>query len=76
MGLYSGLSGVFSLLPDELLPDAGWQEYALDDHIIDDQDDVASLSRFYHELRGQALCATVPDHDRGLRGENNMSPAG
>ncbi len=56
-GLHSGMSGAFTVLsfPDGLLPDAGWQEYALGGHIIDDPSDVASLTTLYGELRGQAL---------------------
>lgn len=56
-GLHSGMSGAFTLLsfPEGLLPDAGWQEYALGGHIIDDESDVASLSTLYNELRDQAL---------------------
>lgn len=57
VGLHSGMSGAFTLLsfPDKLLPDAGWQEYALGGHIIDDPSDVASLATLYDELRGQSL---------------------
>jgi hypothetical protein len=56
-GLHSGMSGAFTVLsfPDGLLPDTGWQEYALGGHIIDDPSDVASLTTLYEELRGQAL---------------------
>lgn len=56
-GLHSGMSGAFTLLsfPDGLLPDAGWQEYALGGHLIDDQADVAYLSTLYAKLRDQAL---------------------
>lgn len=56
-GLHSGMSGAFTLLsfPDGLLPDAGWQEYALGGHIIDDPSDVASLATLYDELRGHSL---------------------
>lgn len=62
-GLHGGMAGGFSLLsfPEGLLPDAGWQEYALGGHIIDDPADVASLATLYEELRGQAL-----DHDESL----------
>ncbi|HEY6425102.1 MAG TPA: Scr1 family TA system antitoxin-like transcriptional regulator, partial [Pseudonocardiaceae bacterium] len=51
------MSGAFTLLsfPDGLLPDAGWQEYALGGHLIDDEGDVASLSTLYEKLRDQAL---------------------
>jgi transcriptional regulator with XRE-family HTH domain len=57
VGLHPGMSGAFTLLsfPDSLLPDAGWQEYALGGHIIDDASDVAFLATLYDELRGQAL---------------------
>ncbi len=56
-GLHSGMQGAFTLLsfPEGLLPDAGWQEYAMGGHIIDDESDVASLTTIYDELRGQAL---------------------
>ncbi|MDQ3765393.1 MAG: helix-turn-helix domain-containing protein [Actinomycetota bacterium] len=56
-GLHSGMQGAFTLLsfPEGLLPDAGWQEYALGGHVIDDEADVASLSTLYDELRGQTL---------------------
>ncbi|HEY6424610.1 MAG TPA: helix-turn-helix transcriptional regulator, partial [Pseudonocardiaceae bacterium] len=54
IGLHSGMSGAFTLLsfPEGLLPDAGWQEYALGGHLIDDESDVAALARLYDELRG------------------------
>lgn len=56
-GLHSGMSGAFTLLsfPEGLLPNAGWQEYALGGHIIDDPADVASLTTLYEEIREQAL---------------------
>jgi transcriptional regulator with XRE-family HTH domain len=56
-GLHSGMSGAFTVLsfPNGLLPDTGWQEYALGGHIIDDPSDVASLTTLYDELRDQAL---------------------
>ena len=62
-GLHSGMSGAFTLLsfPQGLLPDAGWQEYALGGHIIDDPSDVTSLTTLYDELRNQAL-----GHDESL----------
>jgi transcriptional regulator with XRE-family HTH domain len=62
-GLHSGMSGAFTLLsfPEGLLPDAGWQEYALGGHIIDEPSDVASLATLYDELRSQAL-----GHDESL----------
>lgn len=64
-GLHSGMSGAFTVLsfPDGLLPDAGWQEYALGGHVINDPSGVASLTRLYNELRGQAL---GPDESRSL----------
>jgi transcriptional regulator with XRE-family HTH domain len=72
LGLHSGMSGAFTLLsfPDGLLPDAGWQEYALGGHIIDDDSDVATLTRLFDELRSQALgcdesltlLAEIPEH--------------
>ncbi|MGH3834694.1 MAG: helix-turn-helix domain-containing protein [Pseudonocardiaceae bacterium] len=56
-GLHSGMSGAFTLLsfPEGLLPDTGWQEYALGGHIIDKEPDVASLATLYDKLRDQAL---------------------
>lgn len=59
VGLHRGMSGAFSLLrfPDDLLPDAAWQEYALGGHLIDDEDAVAYLSKLFDELRCQALAA-------------------
>lgn len=53
VGLHSGMSGAFALLnfPEGMLPDAGWQEYALGGHIIDDPADVASLSTLYGVCR-------------------------
>lgn len=62
-GLHSGMSGAFTLLsfPEGLLPDTGWQEYALGGHIIDDPSDVASLTTLYGEIRDQA-----PGYDESL----------
>jgi len=57
IGLHAGMSGLFNLFsfPDQLLPDAAHQEYAVGGHIIDDQDAVAQLARLFDELRSQAL---------------------
>lgn len=57
VGLHRGMAGAFNLLsfPDQLLPDAGWQENPLGGHTIDDETDVAYLATLYDELRGQAL---------------------
>lgn len=57
VGLHRGMAGAFTLLsfPDDLLPDAAWQENPLGGHIIDDHADVSYLATLYDELRGQAL---------------------
>ncbi|MGH3766824.1 MAG: helix-turn-helix domain-containing protein [Pseudonocardiaceae bacterium] len=57
IGLHCGMQGAFTLLsfPEGLLPDVGWQEYALGGHLIDDEADVASLATLYDKLRDQAL---------------------
>ncbi|MGQ0779425.1 MAG: DUF5753 domain-containing protein [Pseudonocardiales bacterium] len=57
LGRHSGMSGAFTLLsfPEQLLPDIGWQEYALGGHVIDDESSVASLDRLFTKIRGQAL---------------------
>jgi len=56
-GVHAGVSGAFSLLsfPDQLLPDAAHQEYAVGGHIVDDQTVVAQLSSLFDKLRSQAL---------------------
>ncbi len=56
-GLHAGMEDAFTLLsfPEDLLPDAGWQESVLGARVVDDQEDVATLSTLYDELRGQAL---------------------
>lgn len=58
-GLHSGLSGAFTVLsfPPDVLPDVGWQEYAMGGHLIDDDESVECLSRLAQEIRGQALGA-------------------
>lgn len=59
-GLSVGLSGAFSLLtfPDDVLPPAAYQEYAVGGHIIDDQTVVSELDTLYRTgLRSQALDA-------------------
>ncbi|MBV9029704.1 MAG: helix-turn-helix domain-containing protein [Pseudonocardiales bacterium] len=57
LGLHVGMAGPFSLLsfPDELLPDAGYQEYVVGGHLIDDAAVVAELATLFSELRRQAL---------------------
>ncbi len=57
-GLHVG-TGPFTLLafPDQLLPDAAYQEYAVGGHIIDDPSVVARLATLFDELRGQCLDA-------------------
>ena len=56
-GLHVGMAGAFSLLsfPDQLLPDAAHQEYAVGGHIVDDQTVVSQLDRLFDKLRSQAL---------------------
>lgn len=56
-GLHSGMAGAFTLLgfPESVLPDTGWQEYALGGHLIDGPSEVAALAKLYDELRGAAL---------------------
>jgi transcriptional regulator with XRE-family HTH domain len=58
-GLHPSMMGSFALLsfPDALLPDAGYQEYAVGGHVIDDQVIVGRLDKLYSALRGQALGA-------------------
>jgi Domain of unknown function (DUF5753) len=58
-GLHPSMSGSFTLLgfPDETLPDAAYQEYAVGGHVIDEQAIVARLDRLYGALRDQALGA-------------------
>jgi transcriptional regulator with XRE-family HTH domain len=57
VGLHRGMAGAFSVLsfPEDLLPDAGWQENPLGGHVIDDHEDVVYLVTLYDELRSQAL---------------------
>lgn len=57
-GLHVG-TGPFTLIafPDQLLPDAAYQEYAVGGHIIDDPSVVARLATLFDELRGQSLDA-------------------
>jgi transcriptional regulator with XRE-family HTH domain len=52
-----GMGGTFTLLgfPDEVLPDIGYQEYAVGGQVIDDQETVARLDKLYSDLRSQAL---------------------
>ncbi|MGH3886103.1 MAG: Scr1 family TA system antitoxin-like transcriptional regulator, partial [Pseudonocardiaceae bacterium] len=56
-GLHVGMAGAFSLLsfPDQLLPDAAHQEYAVGGHIVDDQSVVSQLDTLFGKLRSQAL---------------------
>lgn len=58
-GLHPSMSGSFTLLsfPDEALPDAAYQEYAVGGHLIDEQVIVARLDRLFAALRDQALGA-------------------
>ncbi|MGH3825643.1 MAG: helix-turn-helix domain-containing protein [Pseudonocardiaceae bacterium] len=57
LGLHVGMAGPFSLLsfPGGLLPDAGYQEYLVGGHMIDDGAAVAQLAMLFGELRSQAL---------------------
>ncbi len=56
-GLSIGLSGAFSLLtfPDDQLPPAAYQEYAVGGHVIDDQTVVSQLAMLFGKLRSQVL---------------------
>ncbi len=58
-GMHPSMSGSFALLsfPDDALPDAAYQEYAVGGHLIDEQVIVARLDRLYGALRDQALGA-------------------
>lgn len=58
LGLHVG-TGPFTLLafPDQLLPDAVYQEYAVGGHIIDVPSVVARLATLFDELRSQSLAA-------------------
>jgi transcriptional regulator with XRE-family HTH domain len=57
-GIHVG-TGPFSLLsfPNQLLPDAAYQEYAVGGHVIEAQPVVAQLARLFDELRSQSLAA-------------------
>lgn len=57
VGLHVGMYGAFSLLsfPDNLLPDAAYQEYAVGGHVIDDESAVSQLDTLFSELRSQSL---------------------
>lgn len=59
IGVHVG-TGPFSLLsfPEQLLPDAAYQEYAVGGHVIDDQIVVARLATLFDELRSHSLDAT------------------
>lgn len=58
-GMHPSMSGSFALLsfPDEALPDAAYQEYAVGGHLIDEPTIVGRLDRLYDALRDQALGA-------------------
>jgi transcriptional regulator with XRE-family HTH domain len=60
LGLHVGQAGSFSVLsfPDGLLPDAGYQEYVVGGHVIDNGVVVAELATLFDELRRQALGPT------------------
>jgi hypothetical protein len=57
LGLHVGMAGPFTLLsfPDQLLPDAAYQECAVGGHVIDDQSVVSQLDTLFSELRSKAL---------------------
>jgi hypothetical protein len=57
-GVHVG-TGPFSVLtfPDQMLPDAVYQEYAVGGHVIDDPPVVARLTTLFDELRSQSLDA-------------------
>ncbi len=57
LGLHVGMAGPFSVLsfPDGLLPDAGYQEYVVGGHVIDDESVVRQLATLFSELRNLAL---------------------
>jgi transcriptional regulator with XRE-family HTH domain len=57
LGLHVGMAGPFTLLtfPDQLLPDAAYQEYAVGGHVIDEQAVVSQLATLFSELRSKAL---------------------
>jgi transcriptional regulator with XRE-family HTH domain len=58
LGVHVG-TGPFSVLtfPNQLLPDAAYQEYAVGGHVIDDPPVVARLTTLFDELRSQSLDA-------------------
>ncbi|HSL07754.1 MAG TPA: Scr1 family TA system antitoxin-like transcriptional regulator, partial [Pseudonocardiaceae bacterium] len=57
LGLHVGMAGPFTLLsfPDQLLPDAAFQEYAVGGHVIDDQSEESQLDTLFGELRSKSL---------------------
>ncbi len=57
LGLHVGMAGPFTLLsfPEQLLPDAAYQEYAVGGHVIDDQSVVSQLDTLFSELRSKSL---------------------
>lgn len=60
VGLHVGAAGPFSLLsfPDQLLPDAAYQEYAVGGDVIDDQAVVSRLDKLFSKLCSQTLGPT------------------
>jgi len=60
LGLHVGQAGSFSLLsfPDGLLADAGYQEYVVGGHVIDEEPIVQELATLFDELHRQALGPT------------------
>ncbi|MGH3673661.1 MAG: helix-turn-helix domain-containing protein [Pseudonocardiaceae bacterium] len=60
LGLHVGLAGSFSVLsfPEGLLSDAGYQEYVVGGHVIDEEPIVQELAILFDELHRQALGPT------------------
>lgn len=58
-GRNSGMQGSYSLLSyeDKALPEVAWYEHALGGRVIDDEPAIASLTRLFDQIRGQALDA-------------------
>jgi hypothetical protein len=54
------MTGAFTLLsfPAQVLPDAAYQEYAVDGHVIDYDSIVSKLDTLYSELRSQPSLPT------------------
>ncbi len=75
-GLHSGMQGAFTLLsfPEGVLPDTGWQEYALGGHIIDGPSDVASLTKALRRAaRSGPRSRREPDPARGVPRQRTLT---